>query len=97
VIPQQKGSEREEHEIGSDMGGAHMTEFLTAVRTRKPPSCTPEEGFKSTATVQLGMIAYETLATVKWDAATEQIVGNEQAAKLLKREYRKPYEHPYPA
>jgi hypothetical protein len=41
------------------------------------------------------MIAYETGTAVEWDAAKEQIVGNEAAAKLLKREYRAPYQHPY--
>ena len=29
-----------------------------------------------------------------WDGKTEQIVGNEEAARLLKREYRAPYKHP---
>lgn len=95
VIPRGNPEKRETHEAGADMGGLHMSEFLTAVRTRKPPSCSIEEGFKSTATVQLGMISYETLSTVRWDEATEQIVDNEAAAALLKREYRKPWIHPY--
>ena len=95
VIPQRKGAEREEHEVRTDMGGEQMAEFLTAVRTRKQPSCRPEDGFKSTATVQLGMIAYETASTIKWDEAAEQIVGNQAATKLLKREYRDPWVHPY--
>ena len=63
---------------------------------RKQPICPIEDAFRSTATVQLGMIAYETASTVDWDAASEQIVGNEPAGRLLRREYRSPWTHPYP-
>jgi hypothetical protein len=45
--------------------------------------------------VQLGMIAYESGSIVRWDAAAEQIPDNPAAAKLLKREYRAPWKHPY--
>jgi hypothetical protein len=41
------------------------------------------------------MIAYETESTVRWDASSEQILDNPAAAKLLKRPYRQPYEHPH--
>jgi len=36
------------------------------------------------------MIAYHTGAKLTWDAQAEQIVGNPNAAKLLKRDYRAP-------
>ena len=92
-----KGKPREEFEVPAELGPDHMADFLRAVRTRKQPACAIEEGYRSTATVQLGMIAYETASTVKWDEKAEQIIDNPAAAKLLKREYRKPYEHPYKA
>lgn len=92
-----KGKEREETELRTELGPAHMADFLAAVRTRKQPACSVEEGFRSTATVQLGMIAYETVSTVRWDEQGERIVDNPAAAKLLKRDYRAPYEHPYRA
>jgi len=95
VIPRAKNAERQENVVNTDQGTNHMADFLDAVRTRKQPCCSIEEGYRSTATVQLAMIAHETASTVDWDEKTEQIVGNEAAAKLLKREYRKPYEHPY--
>jgi hypothetical protein len=95
VIPQGKNAEREEHEVASDMGPLHMADFLDAVRARRQPRCVVEDAFKSTATVQLAMIAYETGTTVRWDEETEQILGNPAASKLLKREYRDPWVHPY--
>lgn len=95
VIPKGKPDQREEHEAKSDLGLAHMADFLEAVRTRGEPACGIEEAYRTTATVQLGMIAYETASTVRWDASSQQIVENPAAAKLLKREYREPWKHPY--
>ena len=95
VIPAGKGKERQEREEKVDLGLAHMQEFLACVRARKPAPCTPEDAFRSTATVQLAMIAHETDSVVAWDAEKEQIVGNEAAAKLLRREYRAPHRHPH--
>jgi hypothetical protein len=78
-----------------DTGVNHMREFLDAVRAARQPGCGIEDAFRSTQTVQLGMIAYNAKAPVNWDAAKETITGNAAAVKLLKREYRSPYKHPY--
>ena len=72
-----------------------MADFLTAVRSRRQPTCLPDDAFRSTASVQLAMIAFETASTVQWDAQRRQIPGNPLAASLLKREYRQPWKHPY--
>lgn len=94
VIPKDQPAKRQENNVKSDLGPLHMANFLECVRTRRQPACPVEEGYKSTATVQLGMIAYESSSVVRWDEATEQIVENPEAAKLLKRDYRPPYVHP---
>jgi hypothetical protein len=77
------------NEVSADMGKDHMTEFLEAVQSRKQPLCKTEEGYYSTSTVKLAMIAYD------WDQESQTIIGNPRAAKLLQREYRKPWKHPY--
>lgn len=97
VIPRDQPAKREEHAAPSDLGTQHMADFLRCVRTRQAPACTVEEAHRSTTTVQLGMIAYESNSVIRWDEAAEQIVNNPAAAALLKRDYRPPYEHPYPA
>ena len=97
IIPHGKGKERETHEAKFDAGPAHMAEFLNAVRTRKPAGCQIEDGWASTATVKLAMIAYDTGSKINWDSEKEQIIGNPVAAAALKREYRKPWKHPYTA
>ncbi len=95
VIPRAKDAERKTVKVTGDTGLKHVQDWLESIRTRKPPMCLPEDAFRSTATVQLAMIAYRTGSRVVWDAAKEQIVGNPAAEKLLKREYRAPYKHPY--
>jgi predicted dehydrogenase len=97
VIPKGKNAERQVNAAKADTGMLCMAEFLAAVRTRQQPGCPIEQGLQSTATVKLAMIAYETGSRVTWDAAKEQIVGNPTAAKLLEREYRNPWKHPYRA
>jgi predicted dehydrogenase len=95
VIPKEKDKPRVEQKAGGDLAVAHMTEFLNAVRTRKQPGCTIEDGYRSTATVKLAMIAYDVGAKIVWDEKTEQITNNPAAAELLKRPYREPWKHPY--
>ena len=95
VIPRGKGKERQVNEVKADAGTLHMAEFLTAVRERKPAGCTVADAHLSTTTVKLAMIAYDTGAKITWDGASEQIVGNAEAAKLLKRDYRAPWQHPW--
>ena len=67
VIPKDKNKQREEHKATADLGTAHMAEFLSAVRSRKQPGCTIEDGYRSTATVKLAMIAYDVGAKIAWD------------------------------
>jgi predicted dehydrogenase len=95
LIPRDASDKREEHDVPADLGTLHMANWLDAIRTGSPLDCPVEEGFRSTATVQLGMIAYESNSVVAWDETAEQIPQNPAAASLLKREYRPPYVHPY--
>ncbi len=89
------GKEKEEHLASADLGTLHMADFLDAVRARRQPSCVMGDAFKSTATVQLAMISYETGSTVRWDGEQLEIIDNPPAAALLQRTYRQPWQHPY--
>jgi predicted dehydrogenase len=95
-IPAERDAEREEHEARSDAGREQMANFLDAVKTRNSEKLHgPQDALYSTATTQLGMIAYETDSVVHWDLASKKITNNPIAADLLKREYRSPWKHPY--
>jgi len=95
VIPNGKNADRKEYTSKTDAGLEHMRDFLAAIREGRPPACPIEEGYRSTVTVKLAMIAYESDSVVHWDEAKGTIVGNPAAEKLLKREYRAPWKHPY--
>jgi predicted dehydrogenase len=97
VFPAERNAKREDIQIPTPlMQENHVENFLKAVRNKdkKLISCTPEEAFKSTATVQLAMISYNTGSIVKWDQEKNEITGNPEASALLKREYRGNYVHP---
>lgn len=81
----------------NEMSEAHLRDFVNAIREKRQPACPIEEGFRSTATVQLGMVAYDVKRAIEFDAAKLAIPGNPQAHALLKREYRKPWVHPFKA
>jgi predicted dehydrogenase len=95
VIPRGKSKEKQVHEVKTAAGPLHMKEFLTAVRNRQQPGCKIEDAYASTAAVKLAMISYDTGAKVTWDSTQEQIISNPAAAKLLQRDYRAPWKHPY--
>ncbi len=95
IIPRGKNKERKVQRADADAGSLHMAEFLNAVRARKQPGCLIEDAYASTVTVKLAMIAYDTGAKVVWDVEKEQIVGNPAGSRLLKREYRAPWKHPF--
>ena len=67
---------------------AHVKNFVSCIRETKVPNAEIEEGHKSTRLCHLGNIAYRTGRTLNFDAATETIVGDAEANKLLGREYR---------
>ncbi len=95
ILPNDGDKQRKEFTVSSDMGTDHMADFLRAIRDRRPPLCTIEDAFLSTATVQLGMIAYETRSVIRWDHQSMTIPDNPTAAARLQRDYRKPWVHPY--
>jgi len=95
-IPNERGAAHQEHLAQSNPGLAQVADFLDAVKTRNDEKLhSPKDGFQSTATTQLGMIAYESDSVVKWDEGSKQIIDNPKASVLLKRKYRAPWTHPF--
>jgi hypothetical protein len=81
---------------GKDLRGKtgypeHMAEFLTAVRERTPTRANAETAHRSCALVHLGEIALLTRGRVDFDPQAERFVDNEEADRLLTKEYRAPY------
>jgi len=74
----------------------HMLDFLGAVANRGRPVADIEEGYISTTSCILANIALKLGRTLTWDPAQGQVVGDEEANRLLRRPYRAPWVHPEP-
>jgi hypothetical protein len=72
----------------------HYRDFLDAVRSRALTIAPAEVAHRSASVGHLGVIAIETGRTIKWDPATETLIGDPAAERLLSRAYRKPYQLP---
>ena len=94
VIPAAKGAERRVVEAKSDAQTAHVAEWLEAVRSRGAVSCPPEDAYRSTAAVQLAMVALESGGRLDWDEGAHEVRGGAGAGRLV-REYRAPWVHPW--
>ena len=72
----------------------HWQNFLDSVRSRALTLAPAEVAHRSASVGHLGVIAIEPGRTIKWDPATETIIGDPAAERLLSRSYRKPYQMP---
>ncbi|UCF37922.1 MAG: Gfo/Idh/MocA family oxidoreductase [Acidobacteriota bacterium] len=69
----------------------HTRDFLDCMKSRKEPISDIEIGHRSTTTCLLANISYLTGRRLVWDREKEQIVGDEEANKMLARRYRNPW------
>ena len=70
-----------------------MGNFFECLRTRKAPICEPEIGHRSVSVCHLGTIAIRLGRPLSWDPAKEELVGDADASRLLRREPRKPWSY----
>jgi hypothetical protein len=74
----------------------HMQDLLAAIASRGKPVADIEQGYISTASCILANVAMQLGRTLSWDPATQRVVGDEEANRLLRRPYRQPWTHPEP-
>ena len=97
LMPNGKNKAQEEMEIKTEgMQEKHVADFIKAAKAKDKSllSCTIEDAFRSTASVQLAMVAYYTDSDVVWDTTKMDIAGNKAASRLLARPYRGSYKRP---
>ncbi len=68
--------------------------LMDCIKTKKRPVCDIEIGHRATTMSLLGMLSLKLGRSVKWDLDKEVIVGDDEANKMLSREYRRPWEYP---
>ncbi len=73
---------------------AHQRDFLKAIASRGKPVADIEQGQISTASCILANLSMKLSRSLAWDATKQQVVGDDEANKLLRRPYRSPWTHP---
>jgi len=84
-----------DHEPGPSgkAGGDHFANFLAAVRKQDKSVLNAEiqEGHESSTLCHLANLGYRLGRTLEFDPHTEKFLGDNEANKLLTRDYREPY------
>lgn len=91
AVPRQKGpSQAGEGDIANL---PHFVNFIQAVRSGNPSDLTagPRELHFSSALPHLANIAWRTGRMLRFDPAAERFPGDEEANRMLRRDYRAPY------
>jgi predicted dehydrogenase len=99
LIKMSAGKNQVQEEINLPTPGMqdnHVAGFIRAVQAKNKSliSCTPEDAWQSTATVQLGMASYYSGKPLNWDAAEKEITNQKKMEKFLARPYRGDYKRP---
>ncbi len=72
----------------------HVRDFLDCIRSRKKPRVDIEEGHWATSLAHLGNIVARTGRAIRFDAKTERVIGDPDADKLVRRDYRQHWSRP---
>ena len=72
--------------------GGHWRNFLDSVKSRQPTVAPVEVAHHSTIPGHLGLIAMLVGRKIRWDAEKQEIIGDAEASKLLRRPYRAPWQ-----
>ncbi|HEU5116032.1 MAG TPA: gfo/Idh/MocA family oxidoreductase, partial [Isosphaeraceae bacterium] len=71
----------------------HHQNWLDCIKSREKPICDVEIGHRSATVCHLGNIAVRIGRKLTWNPEKEEIVGDSEAADMLRRPYRKPWEN----
>ncbi len=66
-------------------------DFVNCIKSRKETMIPAEIGHRTASMCQIGHIAVQTGAKLKWNPETERFAGNDEANKLLTRPQRAPW------
>lgn len=72
----------------------HEREWLDCIKSRKQPSCSVNYHWKVDIALTLGNLAYRLKRSIRFDPQSEKIVGDPEAVKLARPEYRAPFKFP---
>jgi hypothetical protein len=70
----------------------HTRNFLECIRSRRQPIADVQSAHAVATTCHLANISLRVGRKVAWDAEREQIIGDPEAAGMLERPYRQPWD-----
>lgn len=74
---------------------AHMKDFLACIENKNKPVANIEEGHISTASCILANISMKLGRALQYDPKAKTVINDGEATRLLKREYRSNWVHPF--
>jgi predicted dehydrogenase len=93
--PEDKTEKDLERHVAAPMR-RHWQNFLAAIETRSKPVSDIEQGYITAASCIMANIACQLGRTLEWDPEKGRIVDDDEANRLLRRQYRRPWVHPEP-
>lgn len=69
-------------------------EWLESIKSRKQALCNPNYHLKVDVPIQLSILSMKLGRSIRFDPESEQIIGDQEAAKLAIPEYRDPWRFP---
>jgi hypothetical protein len=72
----------------------HEFEWIECIKSRQPPSCSPEYHSRVNVPIVLSLLSLQLGRTIRFDPATQKIVGDPEAARLAVPQYRAPWKFP---
>jgi predicted dehydrogenase len=76
----------------ADQLRTHVRNFLDCIKSRRQPVAELEAGHRVATACHLANLALRLGRPIRWDARREEIIGDAEAAKLLVRSYRPPWD-----
>jgi len=83
---------KDESGDGRDQFQRHVRNFLDCVKSRQAPVSDFESGHRVATACHLANISLRLGRKIRWDAGKEEVVGDPEAARMLDRPYRAPWD-----
>ncbi len=90
--PRTQAIKREGFEQVRDQFVPHVRNFLDSIKSRQPTVSNLQTSQQTNITTHLVNIAQKLKRTINWDAERETIIGDKEAARLMSKEYRAPWD-----
>ena len=72
----------------------HEREWLDCIKSRRQPGCNPGYHLRVHVPVMLSLLSLKLGRSIRFDPATEKIIGDPEAARLALPNYRAPWKFP---